>query len=35
MNQEEEYFTASTMVVDEVMENKVSVDTTHPEVYYG
>ena len=35
MNQEEEYFTASTVVVDEVMENKVSVDTEHPEFYYG
>lgn len=34
MNQETEYFTASTVVLDEV-DNKVSVDTEHPEFYYG
>ena len=35
MNQEEEYFTASTVVLNEVKEDKVSMETTHPEMYYG
>ena len=35
MNQETEYFTASTVVLDETVESKVSVDTEHPEIYYG
>ena len=40
MNQEKEFFTASTIVVGEAvgapqMENKENVGSSHPEVYYG
>jgi hypothetical protein len=40
MNQEKEFFTASTIVVGEVVatpqtENKRNESSSHPEVYYG
>lgn len=37
MNQNTEYFTASTVVVDDVetLENKKSESSLHPEFYYG